>query len=59
MRQFDTAPHYGLGLSEPRLGAFLRDKPRDQFTVSTKVGRLLVPTPASYLFRLERITQIG
>jgi aryl-alcohol dehydrogenase-like predicted oxidoreductase len=45
IRQFDTAPHYGLGLSERRLGAFLRDKPRDQFTVSTKVGRLLVPSP--------------
>jgi D-threo-aldose 1-dehydrogenase len=45
IRHFDTAPHYGLGLSERRLGAFLRDKPRDQFTVSTKVGRLLVPDP--------------
>jgi D-threo-aldose 1-dehydrogenase len=45
IRRFDTAPHYGLGLSERRLGAFLRDKPRDQFTVSTKVGRLLVPSP--------------
>lgn len=45
IRQFDTAPHYGLGLSERRLGAFLRDKPRDQFTVSTKVGRLPVPNP--------------
>lgn len=43
VRDFDTAPHYGLGLSEQRLGAFLRDKPRDAYTVSTKVGRLLVP----------------
>jgi D-threo-aldose 1-dehydrogenase len=42
-RHFDTAPHYGLGLSERRLGDFLREKPRDQYTVSTKVGRLLVP----------------
>lgn len=41
IRQFDTAPHYGLGLSERRLGAFLRGKPRGQFTMSTKVGRLL------------------
>ncbi|HWD61143.1 MAG TPA: aldo/keto reductase [Humibacter sp.] len=45
IRYFDTAPHYGLGLSERRLGAFLRGKPRDEFTVSTKVGRLLVPNP--------------
>lgn len=47
IRSFDTAPHYGLGLSERRLGAFLRDRPRDTYTVSTKVGRLLVPTPGA------------
>ncbi|MCI0158760.1 aldo/keto reductase [Leifsonia shinshuensis] len=41
VRYFDTAPHYGLGLSERRLGAALRGRPRDAFTVSTKVGRLL------------------
>ena len=45
VRYFDTAPHYGLGLSERRLGAFLTTKPRDQFIVSTKVGRLLRPNP--------------
>ncbi len=45
IRHFDTAPHYGLGLSERRLGAFLRSKPRDEFIVSTKVGRLLEPVP--------------
>lgn len=45
IRYFDTAPHYGLGLSERRLGAFLSTKPRDEFTVSTKVGRLLRPDP--------------
>lgn len=45
IRYFDTAPHYGLGLSERRLGAFLATKPRDQFTVSTKVGRRLVRDP--------------
>lgn len=43
-RHFDTAPHYGAGLSERRLGRFLRQLPRDAFTVSTKVGRLLVDT---------------
>ncbi|GAA1981072.1 aldo/keto reductase [Microbacterium pumilum] len=46
IRYFDTAPHYGLGLSEQRLGRFLRDKPRDEYVVSTKVGRLLEPNPA-------------
>ncbi|MBG6238643.1 D-threo-aldose 1-dehydrogenase [Mycetocola sp. CAN_C7] len=45
IRYFDTAPHYGLGLSERRLGAFLATKPRDQYLVSTKVGRLLEPHP--------------
>ncbi|MGW3957853.1 aldo/keto reductase [Streptomyces sp. NPDC004752] len=46
VRYFDTAPHYGLGLAERRLGAALRDKPRDQYTVSTKVGRRLEPSVA-------------
>ncbi|WP_430500832.1 aldo/keto reductase [Micromonospora trifolii] len=45
VRYFDTAPHYGLGLSERRLGAALRQRPRDEYVVSTKVGRLLVPSP--------------
>ncbi|MDX3803232.1 aldo/keto reductase, partial [Streptomyces sp. AK04-3B] len=43
IRYFDTAPHYGLGLSEQRLGAALRHRPRTEYTVSSKVGRLLVP----------------
>jgi D-threo-aldose 1-dehydrogenase len=42
IRYFDTAPHYGLGLSERRLGEALRDRPRDDVVVSSKVGRLLV-----------------
>lgn len=46
IRYFDTAPHYGLGLSEERLGAALAEYPRDEFVLSTKVGRLLVPNPA-------------
>lgn len=45
IRYFDTAPHYGLGLSERRLGAFLATKPRHEYVVSTKVGRLLRPNP--------------
>jgi D-threo-aldose 1-dehydrogenase len=43
IRHFDTAPHYGAGLSEHRMGAVLRQYPRDEFTLSTKVGRLLDP----------------
>ncbi|MFC8453060.1 aldo/keto reductase [Kitasatospora sp. NPDC057223] len=43
LRYFDTAPHYGLGLSEQRLGQALRGRPRAEFTLSTKVGRLLDP----------------
>jgi D-threo-aldose 1-dehydrogenase len=43
IRYFDTAPHYGLGLSERRLGAALRDRPRGEYVISTKVGRLLEP----------------
>jgi D-threo-aldose 1-dehydrogenase len=46
IRYFDTAPHYGLGLSERRLGEFLRAKPRADYVVSTKVGRLLEANPA-------------
>lgn len=44
IRYFDTAPLYGFGLSEQRLGRFLATKPRSDFTISTKVGRLLRPT---------------
>ncbi len=43
VRYFDTAPLYGLGLSETRLNRFLRDKPRDEYVLSTKVGRIMVP----------------
>lgn len=43
IRYFDTAPHYGLGLSERRLGSVLMGKPRQEFVLSTKVGRLLSP----------------
>ncbi len=46
IRAFDTAPHYGAGLSEQRIGAFLAARPRGEFTVCTKVGRRLVPAAA-------------
>jgi D-threo-aldose 1-dehydrogenase len=43
IRTFDTAPLYGSGLAERRVGAFLQGKQREEFVLSTKVGRLLRP----------------
>lgn len=43
IRYFDTSPWYGLGISERRLGLFLKDKNRQDFTLSTKIGRILEP----------------
>ncbi|GHJ99371.1 aldo/keto reductase [Streptomyces sp. Y2F8-2] len=42
IRYFDTAPFYGAGLSEIRLGEALADRPRDEFVLSTKVGRVIL-----------------
>ena len=47
IRYFDTAPHYGLGLSERRLGAALAGRSREEYVVSTKVGRRLEPAAAA------------
>jgi len=44
VRFFDTAPLYGHGVSERRIGRALADRPRDEYVLSTKVGRLLAPT---------------
>lgn len=46
VRHFDTAPFYGTGLSEQRLGQFLMARPRGSYTLSTKVGRMLTSVPA-------------
>jgi D-threo-aldose 1-dehydrogenase len=46
IRYYDTAPLYGYGLAEVRVGSFLREKPRDSYLLSTKVGRLLERCPA-------------
>ncbi|WP_196260750.1 aldo/keto reductase [Pelagibacterium limicola] len=43
LRYFDTSPLYGFGLSELRMGHFLREKPRTDYVLSTKVGRYFVP----------------
>ena len=63
VRYFDTAPLYGYGLSERRIGDALRTVPRASFVLSTKVGRRLVPEdpsrwiagqfPESLPFRIE------
>lgn len=45
IRHFDVAPHYGLGLSERRLGQALATRPRSEYLLSTKVGHLLEPSP--------------
>src|SRR5215831_2828696 len=41
VRYFDTSPFYGYGRSELRMGAALREHPRDSFVLSTKIGRIL------------------
>ena len=45
IRYYDTAPLYGLGLSETRINRFLRGRKRSDYVISTKVGRLLTPCP--------------
>ena len=47
VRYFDTSPWYGLGLCERRYGRFLHTKPRDEYILSTKVGKLLKASPAN------------
>ena len=47
IRFYDTAPHYGAGLSEHRFGHMLRQRPRDDYVLSTKVGRMLHADPAA------------
>jgi D-threo-aldose 1-dehydrogenase len=42
IRYYDNAPFYGAGLAEIRMGAALKDKPRDQYVISTKVGRVIL-----------------
>ena len=49
VRYFDTAPFYGAGLSESRLGDALAGRPRDEYVLSSKIGRIILdelPEPA-------------
>jgi D-threo-aldose 1-dehydrogenase len=59
IRYFDTAPHYGVGLAETRLGNALRDRARDDYVVGSKVGRLLVPGDDGTLVRRWDFTAPG
>ncbi|MDN3549187.1 aldo/keto reductase [Mucilaginibacter aquaedulcis] len=43
IRYFDTSPSYGMGISEHRMGLFLSNKPKQEYTLSSKVGRILHP----------------
>ena len=56
IRYFDTSPHYGIGVSERRIGRLLGGKPRAEYTLSTKVGRVLVPQDAAG--RLDEAFQV-
>lgn len=56
IRYFDTSPHYGIGVSERRIGRFLAGRPRAQYTLSTKVGRVLVAQDAAG--RLDEAFQV-
>ncbi|QJR81675.1 aldo/keto reductase [Alteromonas pelagimontana] len=47
MRYYDTSPWYGLGLSERRFGMALHRRPRDEYILSTKVGRILSAAPSA------------
>jgi D-threo-aldose 1-dehydrogenase len=51
IRYFDTAPHYGLGLAEKRLGVALASRVRSDYVISSKVGRLIVPDEQGTLRR--------
>ena len=48
IRYFDTAPLYGSGMSEERLGSFLKTQKREEAIISTKVGRLIVDVDKSF-----------
>ncbi|MSS70732.1 MAG: aldo/keto reductase [Candidatus Latescibacteria bacterium] len=57
VRYFDTAPFYGFGKSEHRIGRFLRGQPRREFVLSTKVGRVFQATRD--LDRFDRGSWVG
>jgi D-threo-aldose 1-dehydrogenase len=54
VRLFDTAPLYGLGVSEERVGKALREFPRESYVISTKIGRVLTEDRSGYVFDYSR-----
>jgi len=58
IRYYDTAPQYGLGLAERRIGRFLRDKPRSDYVLSTKIGRLLHLCPPEERFGIGKFIDV-
>ncbi len=54
IRLFDTAPLYGKGLSEERLGHALHNYPRDSYTISTKIGRVLNADRSDFVYDYSR-----
>jgi len=50
IRYFDTAPMYGYGMAEERLGKFLKTKKKDEFVISTKVGRIIIDSESNSTF---------
>ena len=54
IKLFDTAPLYGLGISEERVGRALQGVPRDNFVISTKVGRILKPDRKGLVYDYSR-----
>jgi D-threo-aldose 1-dehydrogenase len=59
IRYVDTAPFYGVGAAEHRVGDALREEDRDSWVLSTKVGRLLKPHSRSRAFRGCRVVDLS
>lgn len=58
IRYYDTAPQYGLGLAERRIGRFLRERPREDYVLSTKIGRLLHLCPPDERFGIGKFIDV-
>ncbi|UII25049.1 aldo/keto reductase [Fulvivirga maritima] len=55
VRYYDTSPWYGITKSERRLGVFLDGKDRDSYTLSSKIGRIVIPDPKSTIEGKQRV----
>ena len=59
VRYFDTAPLYGSGMSEERLGNFLKTQKREEAIIATKVGRLIVDVDKSLASSIKTTSNFG